>query len=361
MKKIAIIGAGIFGCCAALELARRGFEIVIFERADNIFTGASTINHLRHHYGFHYPRSKETVSEINSSRKNFEAEFGDSVSEFFEDFYGVSRINTKTTPENFVRFCDELNLPYEIAWPEEQFMDRRNIGICLKTPERVYDPDILKGLILQKMRGKNICLRLNHKVIGGQVAGSRKKLIFSCGNFESAEEFDIVVNATYSNFNSFNKWFGFPRKKLLYELVELLELYIPNSPRIGLTIVDGAFSSVLPRGEKGTFTLGHVDASLLKSVVSDDIDPVVMSNENTASNKEEILRRGYLDYPFLKKAQILRSLFVTRVVKANVDDTDERPTEITDYGNGMYSIFGGKVITCVDTAKKLTEKILHNN
>jgi len=70
MKKIGIIGAGIFGCSAAIELAK-DFEITLFDRANNIFTGASTINHLRHHYGFHYPRSKETVSEINIARATF--------------------------------------------------------------------------------------------------------------------------------------------------------------------------------------------------------------------------------------------------------------------------------------------------
>ena len=40
-----------------------------------------------------------------------------------------------------------------------------------------------------------------------------------------------------------------------YELVELLELDVSIEKKIGLTIMDGGFSSILPRGEKGTFTL----------------------------------------------------------------------------------------------------------
>ena len=43
-----------------------------------------------------------------------------------------------------------------------------------------------------------------------------------------------------------------------------------------------------------------------------------------------------------------------------VDSTDERPTEITDHGSGIYSIFAGKVITCVDAAKKIAN-ILSDN
>lgn len=357
MAKIGIIGAGVFGCSSAIELARKGHKITIFERASNILEGASTVNHLRHHYGFHYPRSKETVEEIKKAREVFEKEYGECVSDFFDDFYGCSKINTKTSPKDFIKFCNDLKLPYEIKWPEEKFMDRKNIGICVKTPERVYDPDILKGLIFRKMRSLNISLNLNHTIVGGEICGTKKIIRFIVGDMRFEEEFDFVINATYSNFNMFNKWFGFPRKKLQYELMELLELYVPNSPKIGLTIMDGAFSSLLPRGEKGTFTLGHVDASVLKVFIGDDIDPILITEEKIKSNREEILRKGIEDYPFLKDAVVVKSLYVTRVVKANVEATDERPSEITSYGNGIYSIFGGKIITCINIAMRVASLI----
>jgi len=357
MKRIGIIGSGIFGCMAAIELSRKGHKVTVYDRSGDILSGASTINHLRHHYGFHYPRSKETVEEIKKARICFEEEFGESISEFFDDYYGVSLTGSKTTPEDFIKFCDNLKLPYEIKSPEKGFIDESKIGVCIKTPERVYDPDILKGILLRNFKDGKIRLKLNHLIVGGKICGKNKIIQFECGGIRSEEEFDIVINATYSNFNQFNKWFGFPRKKLLYELVELLELSIPIDKKIGLTIMDGEFSSILPRGEKGTFTLGHVKESVLKAVVSDDLDTFKMSLENTSSNKENILKKGIEDFPFLKNATIIRSLFVTRVVKANVDATDERPSEITSCGNGMYSIFGGKIITAVNIARRLAEII----
>ena len=178
--KVGIIGAGIFGCSVAIELAKRGFEVTIFERNNNILDGASTINHLRHHYGFHYPRSKETVQEIKIARESFEREYGECVSEFFDDYYGCSKINSKTTPEDFIKFCDDMKLEYNIGWPEEKYLDRTNIGICVKTMERVYDPDILRGLLLSKIKKYKIKLKLNHKIIGGKVKERIKKLISSC-------------------------------------------------------------------------------------------------------------------------------------------------------------------------------------
>lgn len=355
--KIGVIGAGIFGCSIAIELAKRGFDATIFERNNNILEGASTINHLRHHYGFHYPRSKETVQEIKIARESFEEEYGECVSEFFDDYYGCSRINSKTTPENFIKFCDDMKLEYEIGWPEDKYLDKTNIGVCVKTKERVYDPDILKGLLLDKLKKYKIKLKLNHKILSGEINGKIKKLISLCGDRKFEENFDFVINATYSNFNSFNSWFGFPKKKLQYELMELLELYIPGGKKIGLTIMDGEFSSVLPRGEKGTFTLGHVDSSVLKRVIADDIDPVVMASGKIESNRKKILEDGIKDFPFLKDAIVVKSLFITRVVKPNVEDTDERPSEITSYGNGMYSIFGGKIITCIEISKKVADSI----
>lgn len=362
MKNVGIIGAGIFGCSAALELANRGFKVTIFDGMNNILEGASTINHLRHHYGFHYPRSRDTVNEVKVARVSFEAEYGTAISHFFDDYYGVSKVNSKTTPEDFIKFCDNMGLPYEIAWPEEKYMNRSKVGTCVKTPERVYDPDILRGLILKRIRNTQstefpIDLRLNHKIVAGRKSGNKKILVSLVGNRKIEYSFDILINATYSNFNNFNKWFDFPRKKLLYELVELIEIYVPNTKKIGLTIMDGEFSAVLPRGEKGTFTLGHVRESVLKAIVSDDLDCVKDATENTQSNHEKILLEGINDFPFLKDAEFVKSLFITRVVKPYVDATDERPSEITNYGDGMYSIFGGKVITSIEIAKKISDLI----
>jgi len=356
--KIGIIGAGVFGLSAALELSKNDYPVTVFDRADDILTGASTVNHLRHHYGFHYPRSKETVEEIQKARVSFEKEFGNCVSNFFEDYYGVSLIGSQTTPENFIKFCNNMKLPYEIAWPDKEYLDRSKIGICIKTPERVYDPDRMRTILIEKISDTSMKMRMNSTIIGGEISGKLKTLEIESSDEISRETFDFLVNATYSNFNSFNKWFGFSRKKFQYEKMELLELEIPEQDKIGLTIMDGEFSSVLPRGEKkNRFTLGHVDASVLERVIGDDLDSAVMSYKNTKSNKYDILKRGIEDFPFLKKANLVKSLYVTRVVKPDVDDTDERPSEITDYGNGMYSIFGGKVITCVNIGKKIFELI----
>ena len=65
---IAIIGAGFFGCTTAIVLSKK-HKIDLYESSDIILNGASRANQFRFHYGFHYPKSKKTVNEINKSKK----------------------------------------------------------------------------------------------------------------------------------------------------------------------------------------------------------------------------------------------------------------------------------------------------
>lgn len=61
-KKIAIIGAGIAGCCTALELAKRGFSVILFEKNESLLSGTSnsTPGHLD--VGFQYQNKKTAIS-----------------------------------------------------------------------------------------------------------------------------------------------------------------------------------------------------------------------------------------------------------------------------------------------------------
>ena len=58
--KIAIIGAGIYGCHLALCLKNQGNSIDVYDMSSDLFSGASTHNSFRIHKGYHYPRSGKT-------------------------------------------------------------------------------------------------------------------------------------------------------------------------------------------------------------------------------------------------------------------------------------------------------------
>lgn len=54
MASIGVLGAGLQGVCTALEFARRGHEVVVFERETEILSGASANNEGKLHLGFVY-------------------------------------------------------------------------------------------------------------------------------------------------------------------------------------------------------------------------------------------------------------------------------------------------------------------
>jgi glycine/D-amino acid oxidase-like deaminating enzyme len=43
INKIAIVGAGIFGCSIALELDKEGYEVMLFEKENDDEPGLNTI------------------------------------------------------------------------------------------------------------------------------------------------------------------------------------------------------------------------------------------------------------------------------------------------------------------------------
>lgn len=361
--KVGIIGAGIFGLAAALELAKF-CEVTVFEKNNDILSEATCQNMLRYHMGYHYPRSPETVKEIKEATTSFEEEFKGCIIKDFPAYYAIAKKDSMTDKEGFLTFCEENDLPYEIVNPPPGLINKEEISLCVKTPEGVYDPDILKNIIRSKaMVNNNLKISLNHEIIGGRIEGNKKTLSIQHSDEKKnenkeiyEEKYDIIINATYSHFNTFNSWFGFETPLMQYDLMEILELEIPGSERFGMLVLDGLFATILPKGKKNTFTLGHVKHTMLKRTVSKTMEKIHQT-KTSLSNKETILSESAKLIPILKKAKIIRSMYSTRVIKPFHDHDDARPTEITDYGNGIYSIFAGKVVTAVKTARDVAQKV----
>ena len=91
MKNVLIIGAGLFGCCADIELAEAGFAVTLIEKEQDIMNGASKHNHNRIHFGFHYPRSTETARQSLDGLVLFLMRFKDSIISGFPNYYFIEK------------------------------------------------------------------------------------------------------------------------------------------------------------------------------------------------------------------------------------------------------------------------------
>lgn len=355
VPEIAVVGGGIFGAAAAMVLSRFG-RVHLFEQHPSLMQEASYVNQYRHHWGYHYPRSFETVKESREARSSFESIFEDAVVHDFPSFYCVSRQDSKISGPNYLQFCQTHSLPFVRCYPPQGFLNRKKISLCLKTAEPVYDYDELKKTVEARLkRCKMLSLHLSSRVDKGFLKPDGKKYLRVTekgGKYNLS--FDFVVNATYARINAFAHWFDFPSKPLRMDLVELVVLRLPV-PAMALTIMDGAFPTLVTTGRTGLFTLGHVRHSVRKSFVPPD--GLVPQWKLPKSNWKKIVAESKKWFPILRSAEYVESRFVVRAVNAYREHDDARPSDILRHGFGCWSILGGKVITAVAAARSIAKEL----
>ena len=91
------------------------------KKTNQILNGASKANQLRFHLGYHYPRSVKTLNEVQSMNSAFEGYYGKNIFGNTENFYGVSKKNTKTTFQKYLKFFDKHKLKYKIVKNSKDF------------------------------------------------------------------------------------------------------------------------------------------------------------------------------------------------------------------------------------------------
>ena len=109
-KRIAVVGAGFFGCTIALILSKR-FEVDLYERKPDIMNEASMCNQFRFHLGYHYPRSVKTVNEIKRSNKEFIKFYGKDIFGDTINYYGVVRNKSFIHYDKYINFLIVKNRP----------------------------------------------------------------------------------------------------------------------------------------------------------------------------------------------------------------------------------------------------------
>jgi len=358
LPRVGIIGGGLFGLSTAIQLDGK-YNVTVFEQFDDILCGATYANHNRHHYGFHYPRSPETAMQCIESAVEFEKVYKDSLVWDFDNYYCISKENSKTTPDQYISFCNNVGLEYIKEWPKEGVLDRNKIDLCLKVKEGVYSFELLKKIVKKRLDSTTtVDVIFNNKVNSGSLESDGTKVLSTNStNGLVAHKFDFVINAMYANYNKFCQWFDLEPRHFQFNLQELDIIELPDVDKIGITIQDGPFPSFLPIGNTNRYLLAHVITSQLIREVSKGSIPLIQRLNYLESNWYSIQKSCEEYIPLLKDAKYIKSLFVDRVVDATRMHDDARLTDIIDYKNGCWGIFAAKIITAEKTAKELLKKI----
>lgn len=347
--KIAVIGAGIFGCVIALKL-REKFklaEIIIFEENNSIISGASYCNQYRLHRGYHYPRSNETVSQVLNSVLEFENEFRDCVYDFgFRRYYCIANEGSLINSDQYLRFLDENKLWYQIQRDKTLPVNYDKIDLTLKVKENSYSVIDLKSILTERLLKSKINVNLNTRFTKVDI-----------------QKYDLVINSTYSQINEL-----LPEDVQMdyqYELVEKCVIYTPQKLKFtSIVVMDGEFCCIDPDSSV-TSVLGHVKTAIHDRqigrgyLIPEGYENILNRGQllTTISRSNEIINSCSEYFPDLDQGQYYKSMFTIRTVLPNREHDDFRPTQILKHSDRLYSIFGGKVGTSVSIANQLIKEL----
>ena len=343
--KALVVGGGIFGLTSAIELSNNGYLVDVKEKSNDIMCGATSINQYRLHKGYHYPRSKETAQECLDGLYSFKRKYEDCVvNGDITHMYSIASEDSLINGDEYKEFLDDMKLSYEEREPMP------NCDLTIVADEELFCPKKLTESLEKKIQSSYINVELNTEVIDLEYW---------------KKEYDVVVIATYSDINQLlddKKWYQF----------ELCEKPVVKLPKIfentSIVIMDGPFMCLDPYGDE-YHVLGNVKHAIhmwnngtepfWDSEYTKYINKGLIKNPKPELTKiDKFIESGvkYFGDEFADLEHI-GSMYTFRVVLADRDHDDARPTLVNHEGDNVYTLFSGKIDTCVEASKELIRKI----
>lgn len=347
--KIAIVGGGVFGCVSALKLLEAGHKVTLFEREKSLLSCASGINQYRLHRGYHYPRSKETVQYVKESSILFEEEFPSAIcAKGFDRYYGISNEGSLTNAEDYIIFLEKNNLEWDFVHQSSlPILKPNKVDLVVKVIENGFDLSELYLSIVSKLSRSKVRLRTNTTFT----------------QYDS-KKFDIVINATYANINSLLS--EDQQVDYQFELCEKPIVQLPEPfKNKSVVILDGDFCCFDPVGFNSNYqVLGHVKHAIHERHIGkfynahNNYLPILNKGAVfTPLSKFENIQAGFQEYFNADGITYKGSMFTVRTVLPQHEFDDARPSNIIKHSDNLYSVFSGKIGTCVDIANKLVKQI----
>ena len=343
--KALVVGGGVFGLTSAIELSNNGYLVDVKEKSNTIMGGASSINQYRLHKGYHYPRSKETAQECLDGLYSFKRKYQDCVvNGDITHMYSIASEDSLINGDEYKEFLDDMKLSYEEREPMP------NCDLTIVADEELFCPKKLTESLEKKIQSSYINVELNTEVIDLEYW---------------KKEYDVVVIATYSDINQLlddKKWYQF----------ELCEKPVVKLPKIfentSIVIMDGPFMCLDPYGDE-YHVLGNVKHAIhmwnngtepfWDSEYTKYINKGLIKNPEPKLTKiDKFIESGvkYFGDEFADLEHI-GSMYTFRAVLADRDHDDARPTLVNHEGDNVYTLFSGKIDTCVNAGRELMRTI----
>lgn len=331
-----MIGAGIFGCTIAIELARAGAEVHLYERHGDVMCGASRANQGRLHSGFHYPRSLCTAREVRDTAAEFAQRFPSTVYRAAHHYLVAS--DSRVSAEKYLAFCDELGLPY---WQigAHPLVRSDTVDLILGVNEQFVDLKALRGVLKQELVASGVNVHLNWT----QSTDAALRL------------HGHVVDASYGQT---------ARWPLRYELTEIALIRLgKHYAGRSFVVMDGPYISLDPVTGTDLHMLYDVEQSVHHASFTYGVPREYRNLVDRGPQYTELTRVGRMEQTarnFLRgfgMPEYRGSMFTVRAVLPDVDDTDARPTLVEKVGDVVH-VLSGKIGTAVSAAHRVREALI---
>lgn len=359
MKKVIVVGAGIFGIEVAVELAKANLDVTLMDKEEDILMGSTAKSILRVHKGLHYPRHPDTALQSMRNYSKFVEKFSNSINSNFDNYYCLAKSNSKVSLGELEKFIERTGIDAQVV--DDRELDRAGINRsaitkCFKLQEGVIDLDIIKQISLESIDSSGVNFIPNMRVV--KIAREFGKwTVFSNDGIRSSADF--VIFATYGN--SINVEEGPQRVRRKFEYHRTLALLVEsNSEPFGVTVIDGDFLTILPKGfSRGKFLIYAPSLStLLKKI--DYRYPLdwEVSQSEIISNQEKILERSQFWMPGFRIEKIVDILLGNRAIKPFDSNLDSRESSLNEIYENVFEILSGKIDHCIEISDTTRTLIL---
>lgn len=335
--RIVVVGGGLFGCTAAIHLARAGHAVHLYEQRDDLMLGATGCSFNRLHRGYHYPRDPATGRESRAAEASFRVEYGVAVIDGGRQFYVVPEDEVNhVTPTSFREFLAQEGLLF--------FQDGNLF--------RVVEPRINVG-ILQILVRQKVCEAGVHQYLGCKAPDDLR------------EHFDHIVLATYANLNESIEALGGVPQEYRYQVVERPVVQLPERlADTSIVVVDGPYGCLDPLDDTPYHILGHVTKTIhaqntgfAPEMPEHLADAGKLVADCPHTRVWEVIDDLYHLVPGLRDARYVGSSFVVRAVLAHQESTDSRPTLVERLDGQLIRVFSGKLGTACRAAEEVVRMI----